>query len=83
MGLREAAILTSATADRQRAARTRKGAWLPVAASSYNENARTAASAVPAETERRRKTNRATLVTGNPKDFPMDGVTVEHWPVGT
>ena len=23
------------------------------------------------------------LVTGNPKDFPMDDVTVEHWPVGT
>ena len=27
--------------------------------------------------------NRATLVTGNPKDFPMGGLTVEHWPVGT
>ena len=25
----------------------------------------------------------ATLVTGNPKDFPMDVVTVDHWPVGT
>jgi predicted nucleic acid-binding protein len=25
----------------------------------------------------------ATLVTGNPKDFPMTEVTVEHWPVGT
>lgn len=25
-------------------------------------------------------TNRATLVTGNPKDFPMDGLVVEHWP---
>lgn len=25
--------------------------------------------------------HRATLVTGNPKDFPM--VEVEHWPVGT
>jgi hypothetical protein len=24
----------------------------------------------------------ATLVTGNPKDFPMDEVVVEHWPVG-
>lgn len=24
----------------------------------------------------------ATLVTGNPKDFPMDGLMVEHWPVG-
>ena len=24
----------------------------------------------------------ATLATGNPKDFPMDDVTVEHWPVG-
>jgi predicted nucleic acid-binding protein len=24
----------------------------------------------------------ATLVTGNPKDFPMDGLTVQHWPVG-
>ena len=29
------------------------------------------------------RTNHAVLVTGNPKDFPMDGVTVEHWPVGT
>jgi predicted nucleic acid-binding protein len=27
--------------------------------------------------------NRATLVTGNPKDFPMAGITVEHWPVGS
>lgn len=25
----------------------------------------------------------ATIATGNPKDFPMDGVSVEHWPVGT
>ncbi len=25
----------------------------------------------------------ATLVTGNPKDFPMPGLTVDHWPVGT
>lgn len=24
----------------------------------------------------------ATLATGNPKDFPMDDLTVEHWPVG-
>lgn len=24
----------------------------------------------------------AVLVTGNPKDFPMDEVRVEHWPVG-
>ena len=24
----------------------------------------------------------ASLVTGNPKDFPMDGLDVEHWPVG-
>jgi predicted nucleic acid-binding protein len=24
----------------------------------------------------------ATVATGNPKDFPMDGVSVEHWPVG-
>jgi hypothetical protein len=23
----------------------------------------------------------ATLATGNPKDFPMKGLTVEHWPV--
>jgi predicted nucleic acid-binding protein len=23
-----------------------------------------------------------TLATGNPKDFPMNGLTVEHWPVG-
>ena len=27
--------------------------------------------------------HKAVLVTGNPKDFPMDDVTVEHWPVGT
>ena len=26
--------------------------------------------------------NHATLVTGNPKDFPMDEIVVEHWPVG-
>lgn len=25
----------------------------------------------------------ARLATGNPKDFPMPEVTVEHWPVGT
>jgi predicted nucleic acid-binding protein len=24
----------------------------------------------------------ATLVTGNPEDFPMDEVAVDHWPVG-
>jgi len=24
----------------------------------------------------------STLVTGNPKDFPMRGLDVEHWPVG-
>lgn len=24
----------------------------------------------------------ATLVTANPKDFPMPGIVVEHWPVG-
>jgi predicted nucleic acid-binding protein len=24
----------------------------------------------------------ATLVTGNPKDFPMGELDVEHWPVG-
>lgn len=24
----------------------------------------------------------ARLVTGNPKDFPMDGLQIEHWPVG-
>ena len=24
----------------------------------------------------------ARLATGNPKDFPMKGITVEHWPVG-
>jgi predicted nucleic acid-binding protein len=28
-------------------------------------------------------THGATLVTGNPKDFPMDGLAVDHWPVGT
>lgn len=22
------------------------------------------------------------LATGNPRDFPMEGITVEHWPVG-
>ena len=27
--------------------------------------------------------HKAVLVTGNPKDFPMDDVTVEHWPVGS
>lgn len=27
--------------------------------------------------------NAATLVTGNPRDFPMPDVQVEHWPVGT
>lgn len=26
--------------------------------------------------------NRARLVTGNPKDFPMEGLEVVHWPVG-
>jgi predicted nucleic acid-binding protein len=26
---------------------------------------------------------RAVLCTGNPKDFPMSDLTVEHWPVGT
>lgn len=25
---------------------------------------------------------RATLATGNPKHFPMDGLTIEHWPIG-
>lgn len=25
----------------------------------------------------------ALLATGNPKDFPMEGVRLEHWPVGT
>lgn len=25
----------------------------------------------------------ARLATGNPKDFPMEGLLVEHWPVGT
>jgi hypothetical protein len=24
----------------------------------------------------------AHLATGNPADFPMDDVTIEHWPVG-
>ena len=24
----------------------------------------------------------ATLATGNPRDFPMEGVAIEHWPVG-
>lgn len=24
----------------------------------------------------------AQLATGNPKDFPMPGLVVEHWPVG-
>jgi predicted nucleic acid-binding protein len=24
----------------------------------------------------------ASLVTGNPKDFPMPGLAVDHWPVG-
>jgi predicted nucleic acid-binding protein len=24
----------------------------------------------------------ARLATGNPKDFPMDGLEVDHWPVG-
>lgn len=24
----------------------------------------------------------ADLATGNPKDFPMDGLKVQHWPVG-
>ena len=24
----------------------------------------------------------ATIATGNPEDFPMEGVTVDHWPVG-
>lgn len=24
----------------------------------------------------------ASVATGNPKDFPMEGVVVEHWPVG-
>ncbi|MDT5297453.1 MAG: hypothetical protein QOG79_695, partial [Mycobacterium sp.] len=24
----------------------------------------------------------ARLATGNPADFPMDDITVEHWPVG-
>lgn len=25
---------------------------------------------------------RAVLATGNPKDFPMPGIAIEHWPVG-
>lgn len=28
------------------------------------------------------KVNGAALVTGNPKDFPMDGLEIVHWPVG-
>lgn len=28
-------------------------------------------------------THGATLATGNPRDFPMEGVAVAHWPVGT
>ena len=24
----------------------------------------------------------ALLATGNPKDFPMEGIRLEHWPVG-
>lgn len=28
------------------------------------------------------RANRAVLATGNPDDFPMPGVDVEHWPVG-
>jgi predicted nucleic acid-binding protein len=24
----------------------------------------------------------AVLATGNPRDFPMEGLTVDHWPVG-
>jgi predicted nucleic acid-binding protein len=27
--------------------------------------------------------NRGVLVTGNPRDFPMEELQVEHWPVGT
>ena len=27
-------------------------------------------------------TAEAVLATGNPKDFPMEEITVEHWPVG-
>jgi hypothetical protein len=27
--------------------------------------------------------HKGVLVTCNPKDFPMDDVTVEHWPVGS
>lgn len=26
--------------------------------------------------------NGGSLMTGNPKDFPMPGLSVEHWPVG-
>jgi predicted nucleic acid-binding protein len=26
--------------------------------------------------------NNAVLATGNPRDFPMEGVVVDHWPVG-
>ena len=26
--------------------------------------------------------NHAVLATGNPRDFPMTGLTVDHWPVG-
>jgi hypothetical protein len=26
--------------------------------------------------------NDATLATGNPKDFPMPELKIEHWPVG-
>ena len=29
------------------------------------------------------KMNGAALVTGNPKDFPMAGVDLVHWPVGS
>ena len=28
------------------------------------------------------KVNGASLITGNPKDFPMEGLDVVHWPVG-
>lgn len=28
------------------------------------------------------KVNGASLITGNPKDFPMAGLDVVHWPVG-
>jgi predicted nucleic acid-binding protein len=27
--------------------------------------------------------HQGTLVTGNPTDFPMEGLAVDHWPVGT